>query len=252
MTMLLPIIHEYLDGIIWRMEIDGMTNTICLEVRNSEDKQVSFASIDLTTGIINFKALTTAERWLTGMEIVYNGVLLLHHYQSEKSPVHKAVIGIDVTNGNTLWHDYTYGFDRLSVNGPILYNTQLQPKKLFLTDVKTGTTLRTFDPLLDTELSNSIIAPQILPSTAVPPQLKAKPHGNIIHYLEHNKFIIVSLHTFTLGVLQQHIYILHGTDIIYEDIMNTDIQKLQPEAFILHKNCLIYIKNRSEIKAVNL
>ncbi len=250
--MILPIIHEHLNGIIWRIEIDEITNALCLEVRNKEDKQVSFASFDLLKGAINFKDLTTPERWLTGMEAVYNGVLLLHHYQSEKSPVHKAVIAVDIITGAILWSNYTYGFDSLSMNGPVVYNTQVLPKKLLLTDIKTGTTLRSFEPLIDIELNNNIVAPNLLPSSALPQQLKVEPHGNIIHYLKHNKLIIVSLHTFNQGMLQQHIYILNGDELIYQDIVNTDIQKLQPEAFILHKNYLIYIKNRSEIKVINL
>ncbi len=250
--MILPVINEHLNGIIWRLEIDKITNTLCLEVRNKEDRQVSFASIDLLKGIVNFKGLTTPERWLTGMEAVDNGVLLLHHYQSEKSPVHKAIIAVDIVTGSTLWSNYTYAFDSLSANGPILYNVQLHPKKLLLADIKTGAVVRSFEPLTDTVLNNAIIVPYLLPSSALPKNIKTEPHGNIIHYLEHNNLIIVSLHTFNSDVLQQHIYILNGGVLIHEDIMNADIQKLQPEAFILHKNCLIYIKNRSEIKVINL
>ena len=252
MTMLLPTISEQVNGIIWRIEVDEITSTLCLEVRNTEDKQASFASIDLTNGITNFKELTTPERWLTGMEAVYNGVLLLHHYQSEKSPAHKAIVAIDVTTGATLWSNYTYAFDSLTVNGPIVYNIQVQPKKILLADVKTGAAIRSFEHLIDRELPNNIIVPQLLPTSALPKQLKTEPHGSIIHYLEHNKLIIVSLHTFNADVLQQHIYILDGANVVYEDILNTDIQKLQPEAFIVHKNCLIYIKNRYELKAINL
>ena len=60
------------------------------------------------------------------------------------------------------------------------------------------------------------------------------------------------MHSFKDGVLNQLLYIMDDVRIIYEDILNADIQKLQLEAFILHKNCLIYIKNRSEIKVLNL
>jgi len=250
--MLLPFIHEQLNGIIWRIEIDGPGNILLLELRNTEDKQVSFTSISLTTGKTNFTNLTTPERWLTGLETAHNGVLLLHHYQSATSPVHKALVAVDSIDGTTLWSNYTYAFDSLSVNGPIVYNMQVQPKKLFLADIKTGASLRLFDAATDESLNNNIIAPQTLSPSALPYQLPVEPHGNIIDYLNYNKFRIVSLHAVAQGVLQQHLYIWDDTGIIYEDILNTDIQKMQPEAFILHKNCLIYIKNRSEIKAINL
>ncbi|WP_462258071.1 DUF4905 domain-containing protein [Mucilaginibacter sp.] len=247
-----PFIHQAFNGIIWRMEIDSLSNTLFLEIRNTEDKQVSFASINLTDGKINFTQLTQPERWLIGIETAYDGILLLHQYQAATSPVHKGVIAVDGTNGTTLWSNYTYAFDSLAQLGPVLYNVQIQPKKLFITDIKTGETLRQFEPLKDAVPYNHIKATDIFPSTSLPPQLKVEPYGNIIHSLYYNNFRIVSLHTVNAGILKQHLYILNDMGIFYEDILNDGIQKMQPESFILYKNCLVYIKNKSEIKVINL
>jgi hypothetical protein len=78
------------------------------------------------------------------------------------------------------------------------------------------------------------------------------PYGNSVHYLEHNNFRIVSLHTLQAGHLKQYLYVMDGVDKVYENLLNTGIQKLQPEAFILHKNCLIYIENKSCLKVIKL
>jgi hypothetical protein len=48
------------------------------------------------------------------------------------------------------------------------------------------------------------------------------------------------------------LYVMDGVDKVYENLLNTGIQKLQPEAFILHKNCLIYIENKSCLKVIKL
>ncbi|GAB2978785.1 hypothetical protein GCM10027049_12950 [Mucilaginibacter puniceus] len=252
MAELLPIINEQLNGIIWRIEIDGLSDTLFLEIRNTENREVSFASFDLRTGSINFKQLILTEKWLTGIEGAYDGVLLLHHFQSATSPVHKAIVAINGLNATTLWSNYTYGFDSLSVNGPIASNIQIQPKKLFLVDIKKGTTLRPYEPTLDTLLPNNITTPDVLPLSVLSTLITIEPYGNSIHYLEYNKFRIVSLHSYKDGLLKQHLYVLDDANIIYEDILNDDIQKLQPEAFIVYKNCLIYIKNRSQLKVLNL
>jgi hypothetical protein len=250
MTMLLPFINQQFSGVIWRMEIDSLTDTIFLEIR-SADKQVSFSSISLTTGLTNFTGYTTPERWLTGMEAAYDGILLLHNYQSENTPTHKGITAINA-NGEVSWSNYTYAFDHISINGPILFNIQLQPKKLFLVDVNTGAMLRQFEQTIDTEVENYIIAPQITTLDQPHGPLPATPYGNIIHYVDHNNFRIVSLHTLKAGLLQQHLYILNGANPIYEDLLSADIQKMQPESFILYKNSLIYIKNKSELRVLNL
>ncbi|MBC7398370.1 MAG: DUF4905 domain-containing protein [Mucilaginibacter sp.] len=248
--MLLPVIDQQFAGVIWRIEIDILSDTIFLEIR-SADKQVSFSSLNLVTGAVNFTGYTTPERWLTGMEAAYNGILLLHNYQSENTPTHKGITAVN-SNGEVSWSNYTYAFDHLSVNGPILFNTQLQPKKLFLVDVKTGERLRQFEQTIDTEVENYIVAPQILSPDQLQLTLPAEPYGNIIHYVDHNNFRIVSLHTLNAAQLQQQLYIMDGPSLVYEDLLSADIQKMQPESFIMYKNSLIYIKNKSELRVLNL
>ncbi|MDB5002700.1 MAG: hypothetical protein JWQ34_925 [Mucilaginibacter sp.] len=250
MTMLLPFINEQLTGVIWRMEIDSLSDTLFLEIRTT-DKQVSFTSLDLTSGQPNFTNYITPDRWLTGIEAAYNDVLLLHNYQSENTPVHKGVMAVN-TKGEVIWSNYTYAFDHLSVNGPILYNIQLQPKKLFLVDVETGLTVRSFEQTIDTEIENYVTAPQILQASHLNQSLPVEPYGNIVHSLDYNNFRIVSLHSFVSGQLQQHLYIMDRSGLVYEDLLNADIQKMQPESFILYKNSLIYIKNKSGLRVLNL
>ena len=251
--MLQPHISYQFKSAIWRMEIDSISETIFTEIREPDNKQVFFASINLKNGDVNFNDLQTAERWLTGIEAGYHGILLLHNYQSETGPSHKGIIAIAVLSGNTLWNNYTHAFDHLSVNGPVIYDTRIQPRKLFLADIQTGTIKRPYEPSIDTEPGNYITLPDIVSADLLSAiRLPVKPFGNSIHYLEHNNLRIVSLHAFADGTLQQLLYVMSDGDIVYEDLLNTSIQKLQPEAFLMHKDQLIYLKNQSQLKVLNL
>ncbi len=99
-----PHISKQFESSIWRMEIDPATNILFAEIRDEEQKQVSFSAIDLNTGAIYFESLATPERWLTGIECAYDGVLLIHYYRSENGPTHKGLLAIDVYNrGNYFW-----------------------------------------------------------------------------------------------------------------------------------------------------
>jgi hypothetical protein len=128
---------------------------------------------------------------------------------------------------------------------------------LFLADVKTGMAFRPYSPETDAEMNNDLILPQIIPANALNLSLAAAPYGNSVHYLEYNNFIIVSLHALKGGQLTQWLYIFdcinpNSYREVYVDLLNSDIQKIQPEAFILHKSRLIYIKNKSELKVLCL
>jgi len=252
MTMHQPYIEQHFEGTIWRMEIDEITDTIFIEIRKEPEKQVSFSSINLNNGDVNFKNLVTPERWLTGIETAYDGILLLHNYQSANGPAHRGLTAI-ATNGTVLWTNYNQAFDHLTVNGPILYDTQIHPKKIFLVDVKTGAVTRLYEPTILPEIKSNIAVPDMVSPETLPHEALTFPvFGNSVHYLEYNNFRIVSLHTLQAGVLKQYLYVMDGAVRVYEDLLNTDIQKLQPEAFILHKNRLIYIKNKSELKVLSL
>lgn len=245
-------ISEQFDGDVWRLEIDEFSDTIFIEVRNSAEKQVSFSAINLGSGEIYFKNFTTPERWLTGIEAAFDGVLLLHNYQSETGPAHKGLVAIDAFSSKTLWSNYTLGFDHLTVDGPVLYDAHFHPRQLFLADIKTGTTKRIYEPSIYLMLKNNVVVPEITDAELAANLLLIHPFGERVHQLEYNNLRIVSLHALKAGTLTQSIFIIDGVNKIYEDLLNSGIQKLQPEAFIMHKNRLIYIKNRSELKVLAL
>jgi hypothetical protein len=253
MTLLKPSISISFTGTVWRLQVDEQSHTLAVELRNEHDKQTSFAAIDLTNGRVYFDNLTMPERWLTGMEAIYNNVLLLHYYKHESGPEHKAIIAINALTGAELWSNYSVAFDHLSVNGPVVFNTSLQPKKLMLADISSGEILRPYDSALDKPLENKIVIPEMVPATEIlPGTLPHEPYGIMVHYLNHNNHRIVSLHSLKNGALEQHLYVLRDTTVVYYDLLNQYIQKLQPEAFVLHKNALIYIKNKAEIKVLKL
>ena len=247
------LLTETFNGDIWRMDIDETSDNLLLEIRDGVEKQVSFASINLTSGNVWFKNLTTQERWLTGIEVSWDGVLLLHDYLTDTGPIHKGLIALDEYTGETLWSDYTSAFDHLSVNGPVIYDTRIHPRKLFLKDVRTGATTRIYEPSVYREPDYKTVNPEILSAEELAFKVKAlHPYGNTAHYLEHHNYRILSLHTLSGGALNQLLYVFDGDTEIYRDLLNAGIQKMQPEAFMIHKNRLIFIKNKLELKILSL
>jgi len=43
---------------------------------------------------------------------------------------------VDAVTTKILWSDFTYTFDHLSENGPVVYDVRIHPRKYFLIDAK--------------------------------------------------------------------------------------------------------------------
>jgi hypothetical protein len=252
MTQLKLVIAEHFAGEIWRMEVDPVSHLLFVETRSKDDRKVSFASLDLSNGKTYFKDHTVDESWLTGIESAYNGVLLLHYYQATGSPAHKGLAALEAKSGNVLWSNFNYTFDHLTANGPSVFDSRFQPPVLKIADIETGNLVKNYQPDDDKIADNQISAPKSTSWNDKLPKLPVEPYRNNVHYLEYNNLIIVSLHALWAGQLRQCLYVLQNGQLIFEDILNTNIQKLQPEAFVLYRNQLIYIKDKVEIKVLNL
>jgi hypothetical protein len=244
---------QQFNGLVWRMEIDPITHTLFAEIRNEQDKLVSFASVNLLLGKLNFKDLILDERWLTGIETAYNGVLLLHNYESAGSPTHKGIVAIDAETGKNLWADYNRTLSHLTANGPVLFDARIQPRKLYTVDIKTGATLHAYTPSVDMDAELYVTLPEAEDTAHMDVSfLPEAPFGNIVHNHYHNHYRIVSLHALKSNELSQRLYIFKDGQQVFNDLLNAGIQKLQPEAFVLHNDHLIYLKNKVELNVINL
>jgi hypothetical protein len=246
------LVAEHFNGEVWRMEIDQTSHTLFAEIRKTEDRKVTFASVSLDSGETFFKDYTVDEQWLTGIESAFGAVLLLHYYQTAASPAHKGLAAVKASTGKVLWHNFNYTFDHLSINGPVVFDSRMQPPHYKLIDIFTGALQRDYNSAIDSLIDNQIVIPDAIPLPANLPNLPVEPYHNNVHYLEYNNLIIVSLHTLWTGQLRQYLFVIENNQVIFEDILNTNIQKLQPEAFVLYRNQLIYLKERVEIKVLNL
>ncbi|WP_462265835.1 DUF4905 domain-containing protein [Mucilaginibacter sp.] len=247
-------IAEYFDAPVWRMEIDAIRNLLFLEIRDIETREVSFSSIDLNTAETYFRGLKNDERWLTGIEAAFGGVLLIHYYETGSSPAHKGMAAINGITGRVLWNNYNYSFDHLTINGPVLFDARMQPRRFLTIDVNTGLPVKNDDTATSQSAGNHIRLPEAISVSALSELdfLSVIPYGNIVQHLDYNNYRIVSLHTQWAGQLRQLLYIFENGKPVFEDLLNADIQKMQPEAFVMYKHQLIYLKNRTEVQVLNL
>ncbi|WP_299289280.1 DUF4905 domain-containing protein [uncultured Mucilaginibacter sp.] len=250
---LTTIINQPFVGLIWKLETDTENDLIYIEIRNEKEHSAGFSSLNLKTGKLNFLELVPEEKWLVGLSGGRKGILFLHGYLSDQTPEHKAIIALDGTTGKQLWANYNLSLETFTEKGLLAADQRFQSKRLVLMDEQTGN-LKTginLDDLADDV--QPIQIPQML--LLLPQNLSALITGTItggISCFNYNTYLIISLHTQNHGELLQQLFVVENEAIIYQDLLNEQIQKLQPEAFVMIKNYLVYLKNKTVLKVLNL
>ncbi len=246
-----PVINYCFSGLIWKLEVDVANELLFAETRNAEDHTAAFSSFSLKTGENFFAEMISEEKWLTGMEGGRCEMLFLHGYKSPQSPEHKAVIALNAFSGKQVWADYNFSAEAFTTAGLLITDQRFQTKKTVLLDYQTGKLLPKPVDLADDyqQIQNPLmllLPPQNL-ADLVPETIIGE-----ISCLNYKSYLIISLHTQKNGVLLQQLFIIENNIIVYQDLLNEQIQKLQPEAFIVVNNHLIYLKNKMILKVLNL
>lgn len=246
-----PVIDHAFSGLIWKIETDIAAELIYVETRNAENHSTGFSSFSLKNGAINFSEFIPEEKWLVGMDGGRQKMLFLYGYKSEQSPEHKGIIALDGLTGKQLWADYNLVLEAFTTDGLLAADQRFQTKRTVLLDYPTGNLKNKTDDVQDDV--QEIQYPFLL--RLLPENLSSLITGTItgeISCLNYNSYLIISLHTKNNGHLLQQLFIIENEIIIYQDLLNEYIQKLQPEAFVLIKNHLVYLKNKAILKVLNL
>jgi len=241
-----PILTEKFAGIIWKIETDEARKQIAVESRDAGSRLVTFSVFDYQTGQVLLKELRTESDWWWSLDRLHDNMLFLHGYLTDNSPEHKGISAIDVHTGTVKWQNFQLALENISAEGLIVYNPMLQPRKLQLASPQTGEIKNSID--IFEPLPRDLVFPDIISDKALLPNFLPENTAGPVSYLKYQDKEIWSFHTVNQQHYSQHLLISQNNTIILQDILAAGIQKLNPEAFFLQKNCLFYIRgNYQEI-----
>lgn len=237
------------NGFVWKVMIDEKKDILALEIRNAATKTTSFTCININNQQVTIDNLQLEEPWFCGMEIISDGVLLLHYYMSESSPAHKGMIAFDAFTGSKLWENYTHAYADEELNAFKAYNTRIEPKRYVYLDKTTGEELKTFGmKTVKREKRSSLIFPVLVNPESVKAHLAPYATEGLLESANTGNNFILSFYTKDNQTLTNILRVFNTeNELIWEDKILSDIQNQGSDTFFVYKKCLLYIKNRSKI-----
>lgn len=240
-----PVLSEKVSGTIWKILINEESRLLAVESRDADNRQVYFSIFNYAAGIGLLRNKALHERWNLTAAHLAEQLLLIKLHPDEGSPVSKGIIAMDCKTGEIIWERYNSSFHNIWQEGLEVFNPDLLPRKTLLLDIETGNELTNVTTL--SPLSSSVILPDIADEQIIPAWLPHRKITGDVHYTEKNGKTFLSFHEQIAGGLQLRLVGYMNNDLLIDDILIKDIQKLHPETFFIVQNHLFCTKWNNEI-----
>ncbi|MGD1007363.1 MAG: DUF4905 domain-containing protein [Ignavibacteriaceae bacterium] len=122
---------------IWRLLPTG-TNKLIVEERDTSTKEVFFNCIDINSGKKIFYDFQLDEKYWTGIETIYNDIIIFHKYASRDMPEHYEMIAFDINSKKIIWQNNEYIFLFIRENKIYCYKNKFEGREFFIVDYRTG------------------------------------------------------------------------------------------------------------------
>lgn len=242
-------------GVIWNTMADGNNNRLFLEVRDVQEKKVSFSALNLQNNEWLWKDISFEEPWWISLGAIAGDVLLLVIYTDQTNPDKKSLLAYDVLRNEITW--WYNGFSLSGANALYVKGVDSKfPAKEILLDVSTGKPLPGAG-VVDFALSQNfpVIKPfQYQEGTGhfdtVAEFLRTRCDivpAAVIEYLEHKSLILVSVFVKERD-LANYLYVFTDSgQVLLKEKLGDYLKGVGLDTFFVFSDYLIFVKNKHEL-----
>ena len=242
---LYQVISERFDGLIWKVQINEKKSLIAIESRNSDLRKVAFTVLNYQTGDSYFKERVFEETWKLNLAFIGKENMVLTVFEQSNSPESKGLIAVNAQNGSLLWERYNISLNQANEGGMQVFDPRINPRKYYWINHENGGYIT--EPENNYPQTGFLLFPELFNHSTLPGFISREEIvGEVASLITQGK-TIVSFHEKINDNLRQRLLVYQDDNILLDDILIKDIQKMQPESFFIQNNNLFYIRNKNEI-----
>ncbi|MEN3039061.1 MAG: DUF4905 domain-containing protein [Candidatus Kryptonium sp.] len=249
------------------------------ELRNIEKKRVKFVCLSTINGKLVWENLNIDEPWWIQISDSDEEIFFLSEFKRPDFPVQGKIYAVNSENGEILWENDNYNF-LFALNGKVYTARNLIEQRFFFElDSRTGEITRELGEDLDfiNKLKEIKSESMSFIETPLPFDESFPDHDeisqNIRAFIENadqrftpeiltkENFLIVNYHAlnkpkFPLEIEKfsniLKIVDLQENEVIYEDVLYSDLSFFIPDAFFCKDDLVFYVKNQIELITIKL
>lgn len=245
--------HSF-QGIIWNTLADENHHRLFLEIRDVQEKKVSFSALNLQNYEWLWKDVSLEEPWWVSLAAMGGEVLLFTLYTDTNNPDKKSLLAYDVIKNKIIW--WYNGFSLSAANTLYVKGIDARfPSKEIILDLFTGKALQQVDFHLADPQNFPVIRPfQYEEGTehfgTVKDFLQSR-QGILpvatVDYLEFEGLIMVSFFV-KEEELANYLYGFNSSgEVLLKEKLGQNLKGVGLDTFFIYSDHLIFVKNKNEL-----
>lgn len=259
---------------IWRI-IPTNSGKLIIEERESEQKQVYFHCIELTSGKKILQDFQLDDKFWVGIESVKDDYIYFHKFAKPDMPKHKGIFAFDIKTKKIFWENSNLTFQFMFRDKMYAYVEEFGGKKFFALNLQDGTVEDELgdNPQLINELRDQSIAdnnpagylfPEVFSSDSLIENNTFDLISSLktdfmisgqIEYLLKNGLLMMSFHTVNEKGKLNNIFKavdLSGRKYILEEVLNKDTSLFFTDSFFVKDDFLFLLFGKTRLEVYNI
>lgn len=243
--------HRF-EGVIWSTVALPGRNTIFLEVRDAEQKQVKFSALDYQHNRFVWRDISLEEPWWISLSAAAKDVLLFTIYTDTNKPDKKGILAYGSEGPALLW--WNNDFSIASVAGDKVFGvtSRLGTKQAVL-DLQTGKEIT--GSVMPEEREDNVIKPlQYVEGTPyfetvktfLVQKLNLSPVA-ALEYRELGPLIFISFYVQENGLANYLLVLSADGDVLLKEKLGEQLKGIGLGTFFVLAGCVFFVKNKVEL-----
>lgn len=245
--------HRF-NGVVWNTAVLPDEELMLLEVRNHEERLVTFSAWHYATNTFRWEHLKLEEPWWVNLSAAAEGVVLFTIYLDTNNPDKKGILAYASENLKLLWWNNDFSIASV-LHGKVLGVSSKMGMKDVMLDLHSGKVLAEPWPEAPVKKEEAIARPSLYSegtSYFNTVKIFLETRLNLLpvvalEYLEYDSKIFISYYIKEKDLANYLLVLSHAGELLLHEKLDESLKGIGQDTFFILSGCVIFVKNKREL-----
>lgn len=240
------------EGIVWNTIASSENGILFLEVRNNEQKRVTFSALDIKTGEFLWRDVLFDEPWWISLSASSGEFLIFTIYLETNNPDKKGVFAYHIDKRKIVWWNNDFSITSLA-DGQVFGVTSKYGTRSIVLDLASGREIGAGENTV--KMNDAVIRPhQYLDDNEYFATVKTFLSRKFnftpviaLEYMEHDSIIFISFYIQDAELANYLLIVSADGEELMKEKLDEHLKGIGMDTFFVLSGCVFFVKNKVEL-----